>query len=478
MTVSHTILDTLASVSGSRNPEELLRSTLELALRLVRGRLGYAALGRPHAPSWWVSSTEDQDVEAVRTRISSSIILAALREGRCVVTTSAQDDPRFREQASVRANGVRAVICAPLGAPDTPGVLYIEGAAGVRFSDAEISLVEGIARVTAQSTRNLLVRVTEEEDPTAPFRVRLKASHVIGRSPALADVLERLAAVAQLTVPVLVLGPSGSGKTALARVLHDSGPRAAARFVHVDCTQLKSERAQAELFGAVRGAYTGLDRDREGLVAEAEGGTLFLDEIGELPPEVQTLLLVFLDQQLYRRMGHNREHRANVRIVAATSRDPRVLVEPLFHRLSRWEIRVPPLTARRCDIPMLARALGARFARQEGIEPLEISDDALDALVHRDWSGHVRELENVVIKSILWALADNATVVRRSHVVHSDEPPRATELPPSDDLSEAVKQFRRDHAERVLRRCDGNKTAAATRLGVARETLYKILRGE
>jgi Nif-specific regulatory protein len=434
------LLDTLVSVAGSRDPEVLLRCALDLALRLVSGRLGYAALGKPDAPSWSVTTADGPETQSVRARVSSALVSTALREGRCVVTTSA--DPR-----SVRARGVKAALCAPLGAADAPGVLYVEGAAGVRFSDADIRLVEGIARIAAHSTRSLLVRIDEDEGPTAPFRARLQASPLVGRSQALADTLERLLVVAPMDVPVLVLGPSGSGKTVLARVLHDSGPRAGAPFVQVDC-------AQAELSVA-------------SLAAEASGGTLLLDEPAQLPADVQTQLLAILDQDP-----------VDVRIVAATRRDPRVLVEPLLQRLSRWEIRVPPLTQRRADIPMLARALGARFARQEDLEPLELSDGALDALVHRDWTGHVRELESAVMRAVLWALADGAAGVRRCHVVRSDEPPRAPEAPLSDDLAEAVKQFRRDHTDRVLRRCGGNKTAAAARLGVSRETLYKILRGE
>jgi two-component system response regulator HydG len=272
---------------------------------------------------------------------------------------------------------------------------------------------------------------------------------------------------------VLLLGPSGSGKTAIARVLHDSGPRAARRFVAVDCAQLVADRAQADLFGATKGAYTGLDRDRDGLVAEADGGTLFLDEIGELSPEVQGRLLAFLDQQEYRRMGETRVRNADVRIVAATSRDRGALVEPLLHRLSQWEIRVPSLEQRRSDIPALARAMVARFARRDHVVPPDLSDEAVDALVHRAWPGNVRELENVVTRAVLWAIADGDAVIRRSHLDRSDPPPEA---PFVEDEEAATAGFQHRHALEVLARCGGNKTEAAARLGISRDTLYKRLR--
>jgi DNA-binding NtrC family response regulator len=289
-------------------------------------------------------------------------------------------------------------------------------------------------------------------------------------------VLEQVAVAAPRRVPVLLLGPSGCGKSAIARVLHDSGPRAGRRFVTVDCTRLRPDRAEADLFGAVRGAYTGLDRPRDGAVASADGGTLFLDEVGELPAEAQSQLLVFLQNGAWLPMGSDRERTADVRVVAATSAPASRLIEALYWRIAGMEIRVPSLAERRSDIPSLAAALVARAAAQEGLESLPFADSAILDLVYRDWPGNVRELERVVTRGLLWATHERRRVIERRDLAEGREPAVATAVP--DDLRSAEKLWRRQHCERVLRRCDGNRSEAAKRLGISRNTLYEVLREE
>lgn len=309
--------------------------------------------------------------------------------------------------------------------------------------------------------------------PSLPtVRPALRTGGLVGRSPVWRAALDEVAVVAPTRVPVLLLGPSGVGKSEFARVIHDNSPRRARPFVTVDCARLHPDRAEADLFGAVRGAYTGLDRPRDGLLAAADGGTLFLDEVGELPHPVQAQLLVVLQTRRYRVMGCTDERAVDLRVVAATSRPRTSLLEPLYWRLSGMEIELPPLDARRSDVPDLARALLARAAELDGLRPLPVGATAIAALTRRSWPGNVRELERVVLRGLLRALHERSPEVEARHVGVSTSSADPLDL---EALEPAEAAFRRRHCEHVVERCGGNKTLAAERLRIGRSTLYEIL---
>lgn len=310
-----------------------------------------------------------------------------------------------------------------------------------------------------------------DPDPTRRWRAGLHAETLVGRSHALAAVLQDVAVVARTRVPVLLLGPTGAGKSTVARVLHDSSTRRRRPFVTVDCARLRPDRAEAELFGAVRGAYTGLDRPREGLLAAAAGGTVFLDEVGELPLEVQAQLLVFLQTRRFRAMGADVEREADVRVVAATSRPVSSLLEPLYWRLAGMEIEIPGLERRREDVPELARALLGRAAVADDLPCLPLGAAALSELSRRSWPGNVRQLERAVVRGLLRAAHAGA---REIGVVHLDLPRAAHDPEEPEGLEEAERRFRLRHCEAVLGRCGGNKKLAAERLRISRSTLYDI----
>ncbi len=294
-------------------------------------------------------------------------------------------------------------------------------------------------------------------------------ARLVGASPAMQRLRTRVGRILPTSVPVLIQGETGTGKELLARAIHTGGPRRHGPFVPVNCGALSFELIDAELFGHERGAFTGAVGRRLGRAAEADGGTLFLDEIGELPAPLQCKLLRLLQEGEIQRVGADRPAVVDVRVVAATNRDLRQLVErgafraDCYYRLSGVVIEVPPLRARDADVAELADRIAGRVARELGRVGLALTDEARDVLVAYPWPGNVRELENVVREVVLYAEGASVTAAD----VRAALGPRSTTSVAGVGAAELVD---------CLRRCDGNVTRAAHELGVSRPTLYKRLR--
>jgi len=294
-------------------------------------------------------------------------------------------------------------------------------------------------------------------------------ARLVGASAAMQRLRARVARVVPTTVPVLIQGETGTGKELLARAIHAGGSRRHGPFVPVNCGALSAELVDAELFGHERGAFTGAVGRRRGRAAEADGGTLFLDEIGELPAPLQCKLLRLLQEGEVQRVGADRPVPVDVRVVAATNRDLRQLVErgafraDCYYRLSGVVIEVPPLRTREDDVIELAERIAGRMARELGRATLPITDAARGALAGYPWPGNVRELENVVREAVLYAEGTAVTAAD----VRAALGPRTTDGTVAAGAAELVE---------CLRRCEGNVTRAAHELGVSRPTLYKRLR--
>jgi transcriptional regulator with PAS, ATPase and Fis domain len=276
---------------------------------------------------------------------------------------------------------------------------------------------------------------------------------------------------------VLVVGEPGTGKELVARELHRESRRSGP-FVPVNCAGIPASLLEAELFGVVRGAYTGADRDRPGLVEAAEGGTLFLDEVGELPPELQGKLLRLLQGSEVRRVGATRSRTVDVRFIAATNRDLQAATaagafrQDLYYRVAVAVIEVPPLRERVEDIDVLARHFTARSASTLKRPGVCLAPAAVELLRHGSWPGNVRELEIVIIRAVAAA--------RPGEVLGPDRFPGVVASAPADRhlgaWSDALAEFRRGYFTAVLRESGGNRTRAARRAGVSRQTLLYHLR--
>ena len=312
---------------------------------------------------------------------------------------------------------------------------------------------------------------------------------LVAGSAAMRQLLREARRIARFDVPVLIEGETGSGKELLARYLHDGSPRRGRALVAVNCGAIPDELLEAEFFGHARGAFTGAESARPGLLEAADGGTLFLDEVGELSARGQTLLLRALQQREFRRVGETRVRRSDFRLVAATHRPLSDLVAAgrfradLFYRLRVVRLRLPPLRDRRPEIPQLARVLLARLARRHGLALPRLSDDALEVLVRRNWPGNVRELESVLAEALL--RRPDAGVIGPEMVAGTgpEHPGPATEgsgpvvsVLEIRRLALARAAFERLVLLRALRRAAGHRARAARELGISRQSLWQKLR--
>jgi len=300
--------------------------------------------------------------------------------------------------------------------------------------------------------------------------------HFIVRSPAMEEVLELAARVAPLDTTVLVYGESGTGKEFIVRMVHDQSPRASAPFVSINCAALTETLLESELFGHVRGAFTGAVRDKAGLFEVAGSGTIFLDEIGEVASTVQAKLLRALQEREIRRVGAERNIKVNARVVAATNRDLRAAVEAgtfredLYFRLGAFVITVPPLRERREDIPPLVHHFLVRAAARMKKDVTGVSAEAMTALMNYDWPGNVRELEHAVERAVILA---NGVSIRLREL-----PPEVTQKPRrrvSDDTLDLQEQ-ERVMIERALDKFGGNRRRAAEALKISTVTLWRRMK--
>ncbi len=287
---------------------------------------------------------------------------------------------------------------------------------------------------------------------------------VIGHSEAIHAVCDRLKRIAPTSATVLLTGESGTGKEVAARALHKMGNRAKGPFVPVNCAAIAAELIESELFGHVKGAYTGAQQSREGLFYYARGGTLFLDEIGEMPLAAQAKLLRVLEERRIRPVGSEQEIPVDVRVIAASNRDLKVEVaehrfrQDLYYRLQVVEVNLPPLRERSEDLPLLIAHFINQLAPYLDVPRLSPDSRTLARMAAYDWPGNVRELKNFVERSLILGWFDLGP-----------EPKSCATL--ADAIDETLESVEKRHILAVLASCDGNKSEAGRRLGVSRKTL-------
>ncbi|MBM4078366.1 MAG: sigma-54-dependent Fis family transcriptional regulator, partial [Planctomycetes bacterium] len=300
---------------------------------------------------------------------------------------------------------------------------------------------------------------------------------LIGNSPAMRSLMSFITQVGPTDSTVLILGESGSGKELVAHALHSLSLRRDKPFVAVDCCALVGTLFESELFGHVKGSFTGALATKHGRFELANGGTIFFDEIGNLSLDLQAKLLRVLQEREFSRVGSTQPTQVDVRVIAATNKDLLAATragafrEDLYYRLSVLPITVPPLRRRREDIPLLAEYFIEKYSRKRKREIRGITADAMGILMAYDWPGNVRELENAIERAVV--LAANETLDRGLFAHFSNLPHRSPESEPSATLEALEKE----HILQVLAEVGGNKTLAAKRLGIDRKTLWRKLRG-
>ena len=360
--------------------------------------------------------------------------------------------------------------------------------------------VEDVARI-AQDVRRAVEKrerpgTTGELPPTPVYTSDID---LVGLSSGFVGVMKMVGRVAATSLPVLITGESGTGKEVVARAIHCRSARAEGAFVAVNCGAVPSELIESEMFGHVRGAFTGAERDRRGLLQEADGGTILLDEITETTPAFQVKLLRALQEGEIRRVGSNHTLRVDVRVIAATNRDVEREVregrfrQDLFYRLNAVTLHLPPLRERREDVMPLARYFAERAV--PGAAPVSFSRDAVRALVSYEWPGNIRELENAVIRAVALcdrlvrpedlpervragaeAAAHDAHEPRAHHEAGPHDAPAVGGEAPEEECLVSLSELEGRHIARVLRHTGGNKQAAARLLGIDRTTLQRMIK--
>ncbi len=302
---------------------------------------------------------------------------------------------------------------------------------------------------------------------------------IIGRDHKMLQVFELIRQVADSNAPVLIQGETGTGKELVAAAIHNESLRAGKPFVAVNCGALPEGTLESELFGHVRGAFTGAVRDKKGRFELADGGTIFLDEVGELPLFTQVKLLRVLQEGTFERVGGEKTIRVNVRVISATNRDLKEMVnqgkfrEDLYYRLCVVPITLPPLRERRNDIPLLARHFLKRLAQEAGRGEVFLSDEALAAMLSYDWPGNVRQLQNAIQFALIKCRGE---LIKPEHLppeIFRDE--EKTAGPAKNKKPGRKPKLDQKAVQKALLEAGGNKARAARILGVGRATLYRFL---
>ena len=473
-------------LGASEEIEPLVEQALEVIVGLTGARQGYLELVDPGDPvdgCWCLAhGCRQQDLDAIREKISRGIISEAMESGRSVSTSSALLDPRFEKLESVKLGQIEAVLCAPIGAGHSIGVLYLQGREEPGpFSEEDVANTEVFAQQLYLLADRLLAQRRNDsvEDYTRDLRCQYRLDGVIGRSAALGRALREAMLAASTDVTMMITGESGTGKTQLARCIHVNSTRANEPFVELNCAAIPDTLAESELFGASKGSHSTATADAEGKIAAAGAGTLFLDEIGELPLPVQAKLLQFLQSREYYPLGATSSRRSGARIIAATNGDLAEAVkagrfrEDLLFRINAFGVRMPALYERREDIPELAAELCRQIAEENGLPALDLSLNAQSALQNIDLPGNVRQLLNLVSSGSIRAAGSNASQIQPHHLFPESSDAAVKEDP---NFIEATREFQRGLLVRTLRDSSWNVTEASRRLDLARSHVYNLIK--
>ena len=514
------LLEIYRRINSELDPERLLGLVMDTAVELTGAERGFLLLG---------DSPDDIKVEVARNLVlegeegaySRSIAERVFRSGRPVITVSAHNDPRFQEYLSVHQLQLESVLCIPIHARDkVAGVLYMESRfqsgrftpedqrllmafgdqVAIALTNARL-LQDNIRKAQALELANAKIEALAEERrrklnlrteqleqarrDLAETRRKLESKSgmfgMVGVSEPMLRLFHLVERVSRTDVPVLVEGESGTGKEMVARAIHDNSGRKEGRLVSVNCAAIPEGLLESELFGHVRGAFTGADRDRKGLFQAAHGGTLFLDEIGDMPHRMQVDLLRALQEKTIRPVGAQNDLKVDVRVIAASNKPLTGLVqqgrfrEDLFYRLNVVCIKLPPLRQRTDDIPLLVDHFISRISTQVQGPRRKVGREAMRSLMAYGWPGNVRQLEHTLMNAAV--LADGELLDVDDFNLDAPSKPRAASGP--EEQVPANRQERKDLEKarilQALEACNWNKSKAARLMGIPRRTFYRRL---
>ncbi len=412
--------------------------------------------------------------------ISDSIVRKVIETGRPVIVSDALTDSQFKTSESVLALRLSSVMCAPLVSQGhVQGVLYVGNDRVKGLFDKNqldvLSIFASQASLILENAMLLHALRADREKLVAELKDK-RFGEIIGACPSMMEVFRKLQKVATTDISVLITGETGTGKELIAREIHRRSNRANGPFVVINCGAIPENLIESELFGHVKGAFTGAVASRAGKFQAAGGGTLFLDEIGELPPNLQVKLLRALQERIVFRVGDSKPEKVDIRVVAATNRVLEEEIrtgrfrEDLYYRLNVVNIYLPPLRERGDDVIILAKALLSKHAEELASQVQGFTPQALAAIKRSPWPGNIRQLENRLKKALV--LCEKSLLSPED--LDLGEEAESTILP----LEKAKEEFQRKYVLEVLERNNGNRTKTARDLGVDPRTIFRYLERE
>ncbi|HEX4454360.1 MAG TPA: sigma 54-interacting transcriptional regulator [Kofleriaceae bacterium] len=464
-----------------RDLTELLDRLMDAVIQITNADKGFLILAEGETLDIKVArNLNRENIADAISQLSDSIIAKVVKTRRPVIISDAMSDEEFSGAKSVMHLKVSSVICTPLlDRGRLLGLIYV-GNDSIRdlFQDQTLRVLTIFAAQAALIVANALL-LDELRVDNKRLHERLEAyrfGEIVGTSPPMQAVFRKVEKIAPTDISVLITGETGTGKELIAREVHNRSPRATKPFVTINCGAIPENLLESELFGHVKGAFTGAVSNKQGKFQAADGGTLFLDEIGEMPIELQVKILRALQERIVFRVGDTRPEACDIRILAATNRDLEKEIhngrfrEDLYYRLNVVNVELPPLRVRGDDVLVIARYLMSRYSREYDARVKGFSPNAAVAIRKHNWPGNIRELENRIKKAI---------VLCESTVIGPDDLGLTGDvLPQILTLADAKDKFQRDYINEVLALNNGNRTKTARDLGVDPRTVFRHLEKE
>jgi transcriptional regulator with GAF, ATPase, and Fis domain len=427
-----------------------------------------------------VRNVSKESITDEKGGVSDSIVRTVLSTAKPVIVSDALADTKFGKSESVVALQLSSVMCAPmLSQGEVIGALYV-GNDKVKhlFERPQLDMLTIYGAQASLILQNamLLSALRADKEKLAQELSDKRFGEIIGSCPSMTEVFRKLQKVASTDISVLITGETGTGKELIARELHRRSGRASGPFVTINCGAIPENLIESELFGHVRGAFTGAVANRAGKFQLADGGTLFLDEIGELPLNLQVKLLRALQERVVIRVGDSRPEKVDIRVVAATNKvledevKRNAFREDLYYRLNVVNLQLPPLRDRGDDVVIIAKVLLGKYADEMKSPVRGLSPGALAAIRKFPWPGNVRQLENRLKKALV--LCDKTLLSPEDLDLGPDA------LDPIVPLEKAKEDFQREYVLKILERNNGNRTQTARDLGVDPRTIFRYLEKE
>ncbi len=470
-----------AKLMEKHDLDELLDALMDAVVNITSADKGFLVLMDGDELQVKVArNLKRENIADAVSQLSDSIVAKVVKTLKPVIISDAMNDEEFAGSKSIMKLKLTSVICVPLlDRGKLTGLIYVGNDSVVDlFQPDTMQILTVFAAQASLIVANamLLDQLRFDNRELTQRLEQIRFGEIVGTSAPMQEVFKKVEKVAGTDISVLITGETGTGKELIAREIHIRSPRAQAPFVTINCGAIPENLLESELFGHVKGAFTGAVANKQGKFQAAHGGTLFLDEIGEMPLNLQVKLLRAIQERIIIRVGDTRPEPVDIRIVAATNRNLEEEIqggrfrEDLYYRLNVVNIHLPPLRDRQEDVVVIARYLLGRYAKEYDSKVRGFSPNATVAIRKHHWPGNIRELENRIKKALV--LAESTMIGPDDLGLNADVLPRIL------SLSDAKDKFQREYINEVLALNNGNRTKTARDLGVNPRTVFRHLEKE